>query len=818
MVLAGFCWITALYAFVTSSAFAYLQFVKPRVFPWVGRVSDWNPVASGVALVLLAILVWPDVNARSGLVRTLSRLGLAVIGAAVSWNLVSPVLWGLTDGTRTLLIGAAVLLPLVWLAILDVLHAAPYLHAQRSRANELEQPLIEARLLTAVILTAFLLSALYAVLASFGIANRFEPDLLIGGQLSAFAVSLIYHLAIGVFLFLLLALVVRATNIFAMQYVLVSLILVVIVALAFAQIVGDALSLHGFPAAIAALATATSIVGTWTGLRIRALEARQTPLESALDLYFGPKRVGSAAVKFACVGLLAFGVIRISSLADWDFALLDSGVLLVWFTTLALAHQSVPPVTIRSYWIVALACIVPLAASVPVAAWVSMRTMLDRYAVYNPSFRVAESVLGNNGQGISSFDKYLRANTGLTDVKVAPIDLDFVSNPGAPPGPPPSPGPLPSIFLFVIDSLRPDYLAPYNSEVRFTPRVAEFAAESVVFTNAITRYGGTGLSVPAIWAGSAIIHKQYVMPFHPMNTLEKLLDANPYKRLIGLDSIMSQLLRSAPDLEELDRGRPVMDYEFCRTLGELESKLPSKPGPPVFAYTLPQDIHMSKLPRSVESGEEYRSFHAPYATKVHAIDACFGRFIDALKSKRLYDDSLIVLTADHGEMLGEDGRFGHSYHLFPQVVRVPLIIHLPSWLARNASIDPDAVSLTTDISPTMYSALGYKPAGSNYLAGRSLIATDEMSSLARRRESYVIAASYGAVYAVASHNARRLYVADAVRGGDRAFEQDRSGRWTEAKVTPGLRAVNQFAIRRYIDDLTALYIERTDIPQFVNSQ
>jgi arylsulfatase A-like enzyme len=225
---------------------------------------------------------------------------------------------------------------------------------------------------------------------------------------------------------------------------------------------------------------------------------------------------------------------------------------------------------------------------------------------------------------------------------------------------------------------------------------------------------------------------------------------------------------------------------------------------------------MSKLPRSVESGEEYRSFHAPYATKVHSIDACFGRFIDALKSKRLYDDSLIVLTADHGEMLGEDGRFGHSYHLFPQIVRVPLITHLPSSVARNASIDPDAVSLTTDISPTMYSALGYKPAGSNYLAGQSLIAMDEMSSLTRRRASYVIAASYGAVYAVASHNARRLYVADAVRGGDRAFEQDRSGRWTEVQVTTGLRAVNQFAIRRYIDDLTTLYIERTDIPQFIN--
>jgi hypothetical protein len=69
----------------------------------------------------------------------------------------------------------------------------------------------------------------------------------------------------------------------------------------------------------------------------------------------------------------------------------------------------------------------------------------------------------------------------------------------------------------------------------------------------------------------------------------------------------------------------------------------------------------------------------------------------------------------------------------------------------------------------------------------------------------VIAASYGAVYAVASHNGRILYVADAVRGGEQAFEQDRSGQWATVEVTPGLRAVNQFAIRQHVDELSRQY-------------
>ena len=70
LLLASFCWSTALYAFVTSSAFAYLQFIRPRVFPWVGRFGDWNPI-----------------------------------------------LWGLTDGMRSLLVGVLALLPLAVLPL-----------------------------------------------------------------------------------------------------------------------------------------------------------------------------------------------------------------------------------------------------------------------------------------------------------------------------------------------------------------------------------------------------------------------------------------------------------------------------------------------------------------------------------------------------------------------------------------------------------------------------------------------------------------------------------------------------------------------------
>ena len=62
----------------------------------------------------------------------------------------------------------------------------------------------------------------------------------------------------------------------------------------------------------------------------------------------------------------------------------------------------------------------------------------------------------------------------------------------------------------MIDSLRRDYLSPYNPAVTFTPAIDALARDSLVYRNAFTQYGATGLSVPSLWVGGQILHKQYV--------------------------------------------------------------------------------------------------------------------------------------------------------------------------------------------------------------------------------------------------------------------------------------------------------------------
>jgi hypothetical protein len=792
LLVAGFCWLTAAYACVASSTFASLQFLQPRVFPWVGAFGDWHAAASWAWLALVAIVLWRDAR-RADAAGPLAIVLAVAATTTVVWNTLSPALPSLAGGTRPLVVAIVAFAFPIGFGVLD--------HARGGSPSGLPD---ESRLLLVSVATALLVTALYAAYASIAMAGAFEPDLLTEGLATGLLWSLVDHLWIGCAAFLIVAVLGRLTRgRGALHYGLVSVVLAGALALAFTRLAGTALGMHGLAAAAVAGAFGASVVSTWSGLRRRRLAHASMAAVSALDVFFGAPRPASpgarSALPLLAIAALAVAVAAVARLADWDFVLLKAGVIAVWISAFGVVHRmTAGPMRVPA-WAVALVCVAPLAAQQTLDANADQRRMLTRYEVYNPSFRLAHELL-HDVAATPSFDRFLRAHTSV-DAALTPVDLDFV--------PTLAPSPLavkPLIFVFVVDSLRPDYLGSYNPAVRFTPRLDAFAAESVVFRNAFTRFGGTGLSVPAIWAGSALVHKQYVQPFHPMNTLEKLLDANGYRTLVGLDSIMGRLLVKSPRLDELDAGVTTMDYRLCGTLAQLESKLAAAdPASPLFAYSLPQDVHMSRLPATVESGPEYQGFHAPYATKVHAIDACFGRFVDALKARGLYERSLIVLTSDHGEMLGEDGRFGHSTHLFPQVIRVPLIVHLPAELARRARIDPDTVAFTTDITPTIYSALGYDPAPANPLMGHSLVAMDDRTSAARRREPVVIASSYGPVYAVLQDNARQLYIADALSGDDVAYRRDSETSWSPREVSAGERTVNQFLIRQHVDEVSRVF-------------
>ena len=176
-------------------------------------------------------------------------------------------------------------------------------------------------------------------------------------------------------------------------------------------------------------------------------------------------------------------------------------------------------------------------------------------------------------------------------------------------------------------------------------------------------------------------------------------------------------------------------------------------GTPTFAYSLPQNTHISYVSGQPASAEAFPGFYAPFAARVRQIDGCLGTFVDYLKSHRLYDDSVIVVTSDHGDALGEGGRWGHGSAGYPEIFRIPLIVHLPPRFAARWGVDVDAVSFSTDIVPTFYRLLNQQPGPSGPMFGMPLVyPSGTAPPRERRRGSFLLAGSYGPVDALLQRN------------------------------------------------------------------
>jgi membrane-anchored protein YejM (alkaline phosphatase superfamily) len=427
---------------------------------------------------------------------------------------------------------------------------------------------------------------------------------------------------------------------------------------------------------------------------------------------------------------------------------------------------------------------------------------LDQYAGYNASLRLARDLLAPRLEGgDEDFYRFLAQNSNIPrSARVAPVRVDLVDSLEE------NAKPKPNIFVFVIDSLRQDFLSPYNPAVGFTPHVAAFAEESTVFRSAFAVYGGTGLSEPSLWVGGLMLHMQYITPFAPMNALQRLLDADGYHPLVSRDSILNNILGPWPTLVELDKDRANMDYDFCATLLELQTKLDTPPPGPLFAYTQPQNLHISVIQRQNESvlpGGPYNGFYAPYASRLARLDACFGTFIEYLKIRHIYDNSVIILTSDHGDSLGESGRWGHAYTIFPEILRVPLIIHVPVAMRSGLNQDPDAVAFLTDIAPSLYYLLGHRPIQDLPVFGRPLFTEKTEDQNRYRRADYLVASSYAAVYGILTANGSRLYIADAANQTEYAF--DLFGAAKRVPLSDSTRSAYRQRIRDHIFAINQFY-------------
>jgi choline-sulfatase len=287
--------------------------------------------------------------------------------------------------------------------------------------------------------------------------------------------------------------------------------------------------------------------------------------------------------------------------------------------------------------------------------------------------------------------------------------------------------PPPNVLLITIDTLRADALGAYGNRASSTPWIDRLAAGGVRFTQARASAVVTLPSHATILSGLYPfrhgVRENAGFRFPPqVATLATLLRARHYR---------TGAFVSAFPLDArfgLTRGFDVYDDHFSKNeTSAVAFRVPERRGAdtvaaalawiardtaPWFAWVHVYEPHFPYAPPE-PFASRYRS--APYLGEVAAVDAALGPLLQPVLDVAAGRDTMIVLTADHGESLGEHGEMTHGLFAYDATLHVPLILHDPQRVGARVVADPVQ---HVDILPTILDAVDGSAAG---LDGHSLL-------------------------------------------------------------------------------------------------
>ncbi|MHC4215388.1 MAG: sulfatase, partial [Planctomycetota bacterium] len=265
-----------------------------------------------------------------------------------------------------------------------------------------------------------------------------------------------------------------------------------------------------------------------------------------------------------------------------------------------------------------------------------------------------------------------------------------------------------NVLLISIDTCRADRLSCYGYRRKTTPNIDAIAEEGILFENAITPATMTLPAHCSMLTGT-------IPPYHGVHD-------NPDYQLAESNVTLAEMLTdkgftcgaavSAFIMDSefgLDQGFDVYDDRFdkeIKSLGTVERRgseltdhaiswLQKHHNENFFLFLHYYDPHFPYEPPE-PFGSKF--IGNPYAGEVAYTDHCIGQVIKKLKELDLYDSTLLVITSDHGEALGEHSEGTHGYFVYQSTLKVPLIFKVPG--RRKAVRITDDVSLI-DIVPTI---------------------------------------------------------------------------------------------------------------------
>jgi arylsulfatase len=306
------------------------------------------------------------------------------------------------------------------------------------------------------------------------------------------------------------------------------------------------------------------------------------------------------------------------------------------------------------------------------------------------------------------------------------------------------------VILISVDTLRADHLGCYGYAKPTSRHIDAFADEALLFENAISHGSMTVPTVASILTGflpheTKAIEAQGLL--QELETLPEMLLRHGYNTLAVVSNFVLRGKRgfsqgfSIYDDTMVDREqvRPQPERVAGHTTDRAIELLEQQAGEPFFMWVHYQDPHATYTPPAryaelfrdskraprllaanktlsgrggipshqlLGSNRDYHYYVSQYDGEIRYLDQHFGRLIDAVQRLQLYDDALIIFTADHGENMGEHGYFfTHGENLFHGVTHVPLIVrHGGELRGKRTEFVQHA-----DIVPTVMNAVGASP-------------------------------------------------------------------------------------------------------------
>jgi len=293
----------------------------------------------------------------------------------------------------------------------------------------------------------------------------------------------------------------------------------------------------------------------------------------------------------------------------------------------------------------------------------------------------------------------------------------------------------PNIVLIVVDALCADHLPFYGYQKDTAPFLNKLSKHSTVFVHAHSTSNWTAPAIGSLLTSlypfqhrvntgnpTNVNGDEAKMPFsvsaiaESITTMAEILKNSGY-RTFGLSSnfFVSQQRGCAQGFDYFQGFRMKTDAGVLHAkLAEWEDEMRKGPYHLYIHYT---DVHVPYRRRApwYHPGKDKRDdFISAYDSNIPYVDAKIRALYRRLNWDR---NTILIVTADHGEEFWEHGYRGHGHNLFSGSLRVPLLVCLPKGDRTGRRIEPNVTLI--DILPTLCEYIGRKP--DPQLEGRSLL-------------------------------------------------------------------------------------------------